>query len=215
MNMRLFSINKYILASIFVLLSLGAKAKEKVYDDKLKNYKDRWGKLIPTHTKVQFAGNMGLVSTGFGWDYGKRNQWETDLFFGIIPKYNSSRTRITTTLKTSCMPWNIKINRVFSFEPLSCGIYLNTVLGKDFWIMGPERYPKGYYGFSTKLRTHAFIGQRITCLTSGKRRFFAKSITAFYEISSCDLLIVSTATNRYLKPLDYISLSFGFKMQIF
>ena len=39
--------------------------------------------LIPTHTKIQFAGNMGLLSFGTGWDYGRRNQWETDVFFGI------------------------------------------------------------------------------------------------------------------------------------
>ena len=42
--------------------------------------------LIPTHTKSQFAGNMGLLSFGTGWDYGRRNQWETDVFFGVLPR---------------------------------------------------------------------------------------------------------------------------------
>lgn len=34
-----------------------------------------------------------------------------------------------------------------------------------------------------------------------------------YEISTCDMLLISRATNRYLKPKDYLSLSFGLKIQ--
>jgi hypothetical protein len=40
-------------------------------------------------------------------------------------------------------------------------------------------------------------------------------VTAFYELSSCDLYVVSAVTNRYLKPTDYLRLSFGLKFQIF
>ena len=41
-------------------------------------------------------------------------------------------------------------------------MYLNTVFGDEFWVNEPERYPKGYYGFSSKVRIHVFLGQRIT-----------------------------------------------------
>lgn len=51
------------------------------YDKRVHRYRKHWESLIPTHTKLQFAGNMGLLSLGTGWDYGKRNQWETDIFF--------------------------------------------------------------------------------------------------------------------------------------
>ena len=39
-------------------------------------------------------------------------------------------------------------------------------------------------------------------------------ILTFYEISTCDLYIVSAFTNKYLKPKDYLSLSFGVKLQL-
>ena len=65
------------------------------YDKRVHRYRKHWESLIPTHTKLQFAGNMGLLSLGTGWDYGKRNQWETDILFGILPKYDSKRTKIT------------------------------------------------------------------------------------------------------------------------
>jgi len=33
------------------------------------------------------------------------------------------------------------------------------------------------------------------------------------ELTTCDMLLISKATNRYLKPKDYLSLSFGLKIQ--
>ena len=77
---------------------------------------------------------MGLLSFGTGWDYGKRNQWETDLLLGFIPKYSSKKAKVTMTLKQNYMPWSINLGKGFSTEPLSCGLYLNTVFGNQFWV---------------------------------------------------------------------------------
>ncbi|MDE6347970.1 MAG: hypothetical protein K2L60_04775 [Bacteroides sp.] len=192
-----------------------SRTKENRYDRRVHRYRRHWEALIPTHTKIQYAGNMGLLSFGTGWDYGKRNQWETDIFLGVLPKYDSKRTKLTFTLKQNYIPWSLQVKESrFSVEPLSCGMYLNTVFGDEFWVNEPERFPKGYYGFSSKVRIHAFLGQRITCDIDPQRRFTAKSVTFFYEISTCDLYIVSAFTNKHLKPKDYLCLSFGLKMQL-
>ena len=47
--------------------------------------------LIPTQGVIQNAGNMGLVSCGVGWDYGRRSQWETHLLLGYVPKHKSKK----------------------------------------------------------------------------------------------------------------------------
>ena len=154
-----------------------------------------------------------LPSFGTGWDYGKRNQWETDILLGFIPKYSSKKTKVTMTLKQNYMPWSINIGKGFSTEPLACGLYLNTVFGDQFWVNEPDRYPKGYYGFSSKVRIHIYMGQRLTYDIDPQRRFLAKSVTFFYEISTCDLYLVSAVQNSYLRPRDYLSLSFGLKFQ--
>ena len=189
--------------------------KPNKYDKRIHRYRGHWEKLIPTHTKVQFAGNMGVRSFGTGWDHGKKNQWETDVFLGFIPKYDSKRTKVTMTLKQNYMPWSLNLGRGFSTEPLTCGIYFNTVFGNEFWVHEPDRYPKGYYGFSSKIRSHIFLGQRLTYDIDPQRRYTAKSITFFYELSTCDLYLISAATNSYLRPRDYLSLSFGLKLQLF
>lgn len=184
------------------------------YDRRVHRYRKHWESLIPTHTKLQFAGNMGLLSLGTGWDYGRHNQWETDIFFGILPKYQSDKTKITMTLKQNYMPWSIGLGKQFYVEPLACGMYLNTVFGEDFWTNEPDRYPKGYYGFSSRVRIHIYMGQRLTYDIPQRWRLGARAVTFFYEISTCDLYVVSAFTNKYLKPKDYLSLSFGLKLQM-
>lgn len=212
---------KYILAGIlFILCGQEIAAQDSIcsnptkYDKRVHRYRCHWEKLIPTHTKIQFAGNMGLLSFGTGWDYGKKNQWETDIFLGFIPKYQSKRTKITMTLKQNYMPWSLELGKGFSTEPLSCGLYFNTVFGDQFWVHEPDRYPKGYYGFSSRIRSHIFLGQRLTYDIDPQRRYTAKSITIFYELSTCDFHLISAVTNRYLRPKDYLSLSFGIKLQL-
>ena len=192
---------------------LVSKSEPSKYDKRIHRFRKGWNSLIPTHNKIQFAGNMGMFSFGTGWDYGRRDQWETDLFLGFIPKHDSHRTKLTMTLKQNYMPWSLELGKGFSTEPLSCGLYFNTVFGHEFWVKEPSRYPEGYYGFSSKIRTHIFLGQRLTYNIDKDRRFFTKSVTLFYELSTCDLLLISRATNRYLRARDYLSLSFGLKFQ--
>ena len=212
---------KYILAGmLFILCGQEIAAQDSIcshptkYDKRVHRYRCHWEKLIPTHTKIQFAGNMGLLSFGTGWDYGKKNQWETDIFLGFIPKYQSKRTKITMTLKQNYMPWSLELGKGFSTEPLSCGLYFNTVFGDQFWVHEPDRYPKGSYDFSSRIRSHIFLGQRLTYDIDPQRRYTAKSVTVFYELSTCDFHLISAVTNRYLRPKDYLSLSFGIKLQL-
>lgn len=171
----------------------------------------RWNKLIPSYTKIQFAGGMGLVSVGTGWEYGKNRQWETDLLLGIIPKHSSKRTKVTFTLKQNFTPWRVPLRGRFALEPLSTGLYLNTVFGGEFWMKNPDRYPQGYYWFSTRLRIHIFVGQRIRFDIPEGRRWFLSAITAFYELSTCDLYVIQAVRNSYMKASDVLRLSFGLK----
>lgn len=186
------------------------------YEKRIYNYHKRWHNLIPTHTVLQYAGSVGAVSIGAGWDYGKRNQWETTMMFGYLPKYNSDKSKITFTLKQNYTPWSLPLKRKqLTVEPLTCGMFFNTIFSDEFWVEEPERYPKGYYKFSTRIRTHLFIGQRLTHHFKGKNKRH-KSITAYYELNTCDFYLVSLFTNPdYLNLTDILHIGFGIKFQIF
>lgn len=60
---------------------------------------ESWERLLPTHVKAQYAGGMGFLSAGYGWDYGRKCRWETDMMIGVLPKAYSDRTHMTFTLK--------------------------------------------------------------------------------------------------------------------
>lgn len=215
------SIFKYSLILSFLLFPSVSNALKRInvsenepYNKRINQYKQSWEKLIPMHTVFQYAGGMGLFSIGAGWNYGSKHQWETDFLFGYLPQYSSERGKLTMSIKQNYIPWHVPLKNHLSLEPLECGIYMSTVFSDEFWTSEPSRYPKGYYGFSTRIRTHVFIGQRLRYEIPERYRKLAKSMTLFYEISSCDLYIVSAFTN-HLKPDDYLRLSFGVKFQIF
>lgn len=186
------------------------------YEQRILQYHEWWRKLIPTHTVMQYAGSIGFMSAGIGWDYGKCSQWETSVMLGYLPKYHSDDNKITFTLKQSYTPWSLPLKRErLTVEPLTCGLFLNTIFSDEFWVKEPDRYPKGYYGFSTRIRTHLFVGQRLTHHFKGKDKK-RKSITAYYELNTCDFYLVSLFTNPdYLKLTDILHLGFGIKVQIF
>lgn len=186
------------------------------YQKRLERSQQYWENLRPSYSKLQYAGGIGLLSAGLGWKYGSYGQWETDAMMGFVPAYSTENPKITLTLKQNFLPWNKRpINNLFTFDPLSCGLAVNSILDGEFWVSEPDKYPSNYYSFSTKLRFWLHVGQRITLHIPEDKRNYAESVTFFYEISTCDLYLINAFNNRYLKPTDYLRLAFGLKFQVF
>lgn len=171
-----------------------------------------WERLKPKNVKTQYAGGMGFLSFGVGWEYGKSGQWNTDSFMGFLPTAVSDKFRVTLTLKQTYTPWHWHFRPQFSFEPFACGIYINTIFGEEFWERQPGKYPNGYYTFSTKLRFNVFVGQSFTFYPRSDRW---RAVSFFYEIGTNELYVISKATNRSLSWGDILKLSFGVKVQIY
>ena len=189
--------------------------KHSRYDKRIHRYRRYWGALIPTQTVLQTCGNMGLFSFGVGWDYGKHQQWETQLLFGYIPKYDSNSAKMTITLKQNYIPWSVTMGHGWAFEPLECGLYFNTVLGSDFWTKQPSKYGSGYYPFSTRIRPNIFVGERFAVDVPENRRKFVKSVTFFYELSTNDIYFMRFYRNGSAGFWDVFGLSLGIKTQLF
>lgn len=171
-----------------------------------------WERLIPDYSKIQFAGSIGVVSKGAGWLYGGKEQFDTDISLGFVPNNSIIDAFAIATIKSSYSPWSIPIMKnLFSITPLSCGMFITYATGDGFWLLEPSKYNPPYYRFSTRVRGNLHIGQRLTYNTNSKR---VKSLSAYYELSSCDLKIISAATNSYLKPSDYLSFAIGFILRL-
>lgn len=200
--------------------SEAAHQDSEAYRHHVERLQNRWTSLIPNQFVIQNAGNMGVLSVGSGWGYG-HGHWETHLLFGYIPKYQSTRGKLTMTLKENYIPWKVRLSasqdtsdHVWSLNPLTASIYVNSVYGHEFWKSQPGRYPDNYYEFmSTKFRLNVAFGQRITWDIPRNRRKYAKSISLFYEVSSCDLYIRAKFQNSSIPLKDIVGLSIGLKLQ--
>lgn len=194
------------------------------YEQRLEQRRRIWMALLPSTVRLQYAGSVGLVSLGMGWEYGRRHQWETDFMFGLVPKYDKDDAFLTFTLRQTYVPWTKGLYRSrahargqywYTWQPLSCGLFVNSVMRGDYWTKEPERYPdQDYYRFASKIRLHLFLGQRYTIHLPPERRFLAKEMSLVWEISTCDLYVVSKFVNSTLPLKDILSLSLGMKFKI-
>lgn len=183
------------------------------HERKLQQYKKGWEKLIPRYQKIQYAGSMGLISIGVGWDYGKSKQWETDLFLGYLPRFDGSSGHATITLKENYIPWQINLAKSerWKAEPFTASLYINKIFGDEFWSREPDKYPDRYYGLATNLRFNLAFGQRVRFKV--KPIGLSEQLTLFYEFGTNDLYIISYFTNKYLHFSDIFNLSLGIKFQ--
>lgn len=82
-----------LVCAVALLASCAVSAQEQAQEVAVKPWKaqrlhanyEGWKRALPTHLKVQYAGGMGIASAGFGWDFGRSNQLETDFHVGFLP----------------------------------------------------------------------------------------------------------------------------------
>ena len=196
-----------------VILSGSAMAQERRWDMREHRSYEGMDRIIPTHIKAQYAGGMGMMSAGFGWDYGKKGQWETDVMIGFLPKRYSDGHTLTGALKQNYIPWSIRCHERLSIEPFTASIYLSLISGDEYWMREPSRYGGSYYRFMTRMRINLAFGQRATLHVKNPSSTL-RSVTFYYELHACDLDICAKFTNKELKMKDITYFSCGLKFHL-
>lgn len=191
------------------------KAQVKSYDVRLEHARDRWMQAIPNLFFLQYAGNIGFISTGIGWDYGKHEQWETHLLFGYLPSSVISRDMVTMTLRESFIPWEVKCGHLLTLNPILANLSFNTIFDTEFWITEKERYPGDYYRFSSKVRAQMGIGGRLNFHFTDYQRRQTDRISIYYELSTYDLALISVLPNKTLRFSDTLALGLGIQYKFF
>jgi len=213
-------------------------AEQTAHEQRVANAQAKWARLIPNIGCLQYAGDIGLVSAGFGWDYGKNDRWETTIHAGFVPKYNADNWDLTFTLRENFIPWSIGLGprrwadktgkstsgekldwnrRAFaSFDPFYCSFFVNTIFDDEFWVHEPNKYNGGdYYRFSSKVRFHFGIGSRFSLnIPQAQRRRFDK-ISVYGLLSTYDLAVISAIPNEKITLSDILCLGIGVQYKFF
>jgi len=167
----------------------------------------------PTHLQLQTGGGLGMVAAGAGYDLNKKKNLELDILVGYVPKHYGGSTLTLASAKVMYSPWRVPISEKLELLPLTAGLYFSYTHGTINDEL-PGQYSKDYYWFSTDTRYGPMLGSRLTFLgppiaATGQPR----KISAYYELGSNDLYIVSYAGNtKGLSIGDILTLALGVKV---
>jgi len=182
---------------------------ESKYEKRLRRHQSWAQKMIPDILVFQYAGGIGTYNIGVGWDYGKSDRWETHFLVGFIPSRYNLNHYWTTTLRECYVPWRVDVNQYIRMQPLVVQLSINSILHGDFWASEPDRYPHGYYSFSSRVRFHLGLGQRFTYKIPQEKRYLSREVSVYYEVSTCDLYVRQKIRNRSIPLRDIVILSVG------
>jgi len=211
---------------------IGSESSYASREERVERAKEIWLKVIPNISTLQYAGNIGAISAGIGWDYGKHDRWETHVQVGFLPKMDAERAACTFTLRENLIPWSFGLGKrswaeerkdrqwnrraICSLEPLVFSMFMNTIFNDEFWVKEPEKYNGGdYYRFSSKIRTHLGLGSRLSLnIPRAKQKHFER-VSIYYEISTYDLAIISAVPNKSISFGDIICAGVGIQYKFF
>lgn len=167
--------------------------------------KHRWW---PDHVKLQYAGGIGFLSVGAG--YENKKQWlEGDLYYGYVPESIGGVSIHTLTGKLSLFPLPA-IGQGVQWKPLSVGVLVSHTFGKQYFGFTPANYPYDYYSFPTSFHAGAFLGGQINKVIKEKT---IQQLGLYYEVLTFDKEFISYLNNRSsLEFSDVINVGVGIKV---
>jgi hypothetical protein len=92
----------------------------------------------PDHTKLQLAGNIGFLSPGLGYAWGRR--LEGDVFFGWVPEAIGGTDILSVTGKLTWAPWSVE-SRPWSFRPFTAALQLTYTFDDQYELLRPYFIP--------------------------------------------------------------------------
>jgi len=166
-------------------------------------------RLEPDHINLQYAGSIGFLSAGVGYNFFKE---KTALSFhiGYVPEDLGGELTIIA-IKYDYKPFSINIKDKFIIHPINPVIFTSYTLGQNFdFKFEKPQYRKDYYFWSSAFRIHMGAGSEIKILTNKESKI--KSISLYAEANTNDLYAISWFKNRKSTPFyEIFKLGYGVK----
>ncbi|WP_430821549.1 hypothetical protein [Carboxylicivirga caseinilyticus] len=183
-----------------VLLQNAYKKRVKVIKNDTIHYRHRW--LLPDQYKVQYAGSIGYMSVGFGYEIGKI--YQPAMFFGYVgPHFGGSLNRVfTVSLKNT---FRFTREPLFNYFMPYGGLSINWGNTNNTFRTLPDYYPDEYY-FQNMIHFAPFVGGE---LKFGIKGNYFKAVGIYSEVSAFDAYLLEAIRTKYVKPDMILSLAVG------
>ncbi|MEJ7557721.1 MAG: hypothetical protein WKF66_05385 [Pedobacter sp.] len=169
--------------------------------------------LIPEDVIIQFAGSIGYLSVGAGYELFPNKRGNIDINYGYVPESKGGSLHIVTA-KFAYRPFVINISNWAKVYPFNPGLFVRYTFNKNLGFnFDTVQYPKGYYYFSEAARPHLSFSNEFQ-LTKGKvlDRTGLKALSIYSEFNTNDYYLVNFFQNSTaLSVTDIFKLGIGIR----
>ncbi|MHA4895939.1 hypothetical protein ACXZ1K_14400 [Pedobacter sp. PWIIR3] len=187
---------------VLLLLSLGLKSSAQKF-------------LIPDEAIVQYAGSIGYLSVGAGYDIFGNKQGNINLNYGFVPRSKGGSLHMLTA-KFAYKPFVIRIKDWAKIYPFNPGVFITYTFNKNLSFNFPtDNYPKGYYYWSEAARPHLSFSNEFE-LNRGKllQKTGLKQVSIYSEFNTNDFYLVNYFQNTTALSLtDIFKLGIGLRIK--
>ncbi len=163
---------------------------------------------LPDYAKLQFAGNLGLLSVGIGYLV-LDDRWQTELFYGYLPASVGGVDVHTLAWKNSFVLLYARLPYDLVLSPLVIGLGVQIELGGRSFLATPEQYPDDYYTWPTALHFAPYLGMMLhRDLSLWDDRF--KGFSVYWELGTIDRYLKQwAASGHHVSFLEIWNLALG------
>ncbi|WP_437919940.1 hypothetical protein [Sphingobacterium sp. LRF_L2] len=113
--------------------------------------------ITPNNVKIQYAGNIGMFSSGIGYT-SPNKRWEGNLLYGYVPAKYAVEPIHSATIKGKFSSLLREYADGFEIKWLQIGLWYNYSFGDPYFFKLPSYYDSGYYYFSTAVNVGLTVG---------------------------------------------------------
>lgn len=169
--------------------------------------------LVPDEAIVQYAGSIGYVSAGAGYEIFGNKRGNLSFHYGYVPESKGGELHITT-VKLSYKPWLVRLKEWGKLYPFNPGFFASYTFHKDLSLFFPSgQYPGDYYYWSEAIRPHLSVSTELEVKPPGPLKNTGISALGFYvEANTNDFYLINYLQNvPALQLVDIFQLGIGLR----
>lgn len=160
---------------------------------------------VPDYVKAQFAGNIGLVSIGAGYQLFDKILY-SELLYGFVPKSASKADNIHLITSKNTFPiFRKKIGKNLTITPI-VGFATTLDIGTNSFTTLPSKYPEGYY-VPTAVHFTFFAGGLIH--KDFKKPKIFKGVDFYLEFGTVETYLWYAIVTKEVNLIDVFSADIG------
>lgn len=161
--------------------------------------------LIPDEAIVQYAGSIGYLSAGAGYEIFGNKRGNLSFHYGYVPESKGGELHIAT-VKLAYKPWQIHLKEWGKLYPFNPGFFASYTFHKDLSLFFPSgQYPGDYYYWSEAIRPHLSFSSELEVKPPKALRNSGVRAMGFYiEANTNDFYLINYLQNMSALRLDDI-----------